>query len=87
VVTFVPPEFFSAAETGGTDVKAVAGFANGIRAFDSDGVGEIATAAVAFDLKTGFSHGCGSLLVRRERRGERIYSVFLLAAEVVSSCE
>lgn len=51
------------AETRGTDVDAVAGFADGICAFDSDGVCEIAATAVAFNLKPGFGYGCGMLFV------------------------
>ena len=58
VAAFVSREFSSGAETRRTDVNAVAGFANGVRAFDSDGVGEIATTAVAFDLKPGLCNGC-----------------------------
>ena len=57
VVTPVPGEFFAAAKTRRTDVNAVAGFAEGISAFDSDGVGEITATAVALDLETGFGNG------------------------------
>jgi len=59
MVTFVPRKFFPAAKTRGTDVNAIAGFTNGICAFDSDGVCEITATAVAFDLETGFGHGYG----------------------------
>ena len=55
----VPRKFFSVAETRGTDVNTVAGLADWICAFDSDGVGEITATAVAFDLETRFGHGCG----------------------------
>lgn len=85
----MPREFFSAAETRRADVQAVAGFTNGIRAFDSDGVGEIATTAVAFDLKTRFGYGCGRCwsVSGNERERTGVYSGFLRVAGVVSSCE
>ena len=57
VIASVPRKFLSVAETGGTDVDTVAGLADGICAFDSDGVGEIAAAAVALDLETRLRHG------------------------------
>lgn len=88
VVTFVPAKFLSAAETGRTDVQAVAQLADGIGAFYSDGVGEIATTAVAFDLKTGFGHGCGCCRSGEQKGGggEGEYSGFLPVAEAVSFC-
>jgi hypothetical protein len=53
----VPRELPAAAEAGGADVDAVAGLADGVRALYPDGVGEIAAAAVAFDLETGLGDG------------------------------
>lgn len=87
VAAFVPGKFPAAAETGGTDVDAVAGLADGIRAFYPDGVGEIATTAVAFDLEARLCHGyqrrvSGGL----SEENEGGYSGFLQAAEGVSSC-
>ena len=58
MVAPVPRKLLSAAEAGGADVDAVAGFADRICAFDSDRVGEIAAAAVAFDLEARLCHGC-----------------------------
>jgi len=61
----VSRELFPIAETRRTDVDAVARLADGIRAFYSDGVGEIAVATVALDLKTGLGDGCGWALGQR----------------------
>jgi hypothetical protein len=58
VVTLVRCELSSAAETRRTDVDAIARFADWIRAFDSNRVGEIATTAIAFYLETRFCYGC-----------------------------
>ena len=58
VVTLVPRKFSAAAKARRTDVDTVAGFADGICAFDSDGVGEVTATAVAFDLEPRFRHGC-----------------------------
>jgi hypothetical protein len=57
VVTLVLRELFPVAKTRRTDVNAVVRFANGMCAFDSDGVGEIAATAVAFDLEPRFCYG------------------------------
>lgn len=58
VVTLVLRELFPATETRRADVNAVPRFANRICAFDSNGVGEIAATAVAFDLEARLSYGC-----------------------------
>lgn len=67
VVSLVSRKFFSTAETWRTDVNAVAGFADGICAFDPNGVGEIATTAVAFDLKARLCYGFCRYDSARER--------------------
>lgn len=65
VVTPVSGEFFATAKTRRTDVDTVSGFAKGISAFDSDGVGEITATAVALDLETGLGDGWGWLAGQR----------------------
>ena len=62
VVAPVSRELFPVAKTGWTDVNAVARFADGICAFDSNRVGEIAATAVALDLKTRLGNGCSWVL-------------------------
>ena len=89
MVASVPREFFSAAETGRADVNAVAGLANGICTFDSDGVGEIAATAVAFNLEARFRYGCCRsfpLGVEISEKNKVTDSGFLRVAEAVSSC-
>jgi len=58
VVAPVSRELFPVAKTGWADVNAVSRFADGICAFDSNRVGEIAATAVALNLKTRFGNGC-----------------------------
>jgi hypothetical protein len=86
VVAPVPCKLLSAAEAGGADVDAVAGFADWICAFDSDRVGEIAAAAVAFDLEARLCHGCWASGVEMGGEEEGTDSGFPRVAGAASSC-
>lgn len=87
MIASVPREFFSTAETRGTDVDAVAGLAGRIRTFDSDRVGEIAATAVAFDLETRLRYGCSRASAVEISEEKWTDSGFPQVAGAVSSCE
>jgi hypothetical protein len=55
--TLVLLELFTRAKAVWTDVHSVASFTHRIRAFDANGVRQVAHAGITFDLKTGFVDG------------------------------
>lgn len=59
---FVPPsmcpKLFARTKTSWTNVHAVAGLADWVRALDANRVREVARAAVALDLHAGLVHSC-----------------------------
>lgn len=56
MATFVLPKLLPAAKACGTYVYTVPDLANRVGTFDSDGMSEVAGAAVTFDLQARFAH-------------------------------